>query len=81
MERKQIRFTRKQVAAIRRVARRRNISDAAIVREAIEAWLAGTTGVPAREWTERARAAERFRSGRHDVSDEHDRELSDAFER
>jgi len=81
MERKQIQFTRRQIAAIHREARRRNTSDAAIVRKAIDAWLPGTPKAPAVEWISRARSVGRFSSGRHDVSQEHDRELSDAFER
>jgi len=51
------------------------------VREAIDAWLRGTPKAPAVEWISRARSAGRFSSGRPDVSQEHDRELSDAFER
>jgi hypothetical protein len=81
MERKQIQFTRRRVTAIHREARRRNTSDAAIVRQAIDAWLPGTTRSPAVDWISRARSVGRFTSGRGDVSQEHDRELSDAFER
>jgi hypothetical protein len=81
MERKQIQFTRRQITAIHREARRRNTSDAAIVREAIDAWLPGTPNKPVVDWISRARSVGRFSSGRRDVSQEHDRELSDAFER
>ena len=80
MDRKQIQFTRRQVAAIHREARRRNMSDAAIVREAVDAWLPGTTRAPALDWISRARSVGRFSSGRQDVSREHDRDLNDAFQ-
>lgn len=80
MERKQVQFTRRQITAINREARRRNTSDAAIVREAIDAWLPGTTKPTGVDWISRARSVGQFSSGRRDVSQEHDRELSDAFE-
>jgi len=79
MERKQVRFTKSQIDAIRRAARRQRTSDAAIVREAVDRLLV------VRQWTppnadqiERALASVgRFASGRSDVSQNHDRELTE----
>lgn len=81
MERKQIQFTRRQITAIRREARRRNTSAAAIVREAIDAWLPDTTKAPVVDWISLARSVGRFSSDRRDASEQHDRELGDAFVR
>jgi hypothetical protein len=74
-------FTRRQIAAIHREARRRNTSDAAIVRAAIDAWLPGVAKPQPVDWISRARSVGQFSSGRRDVSHAHDRELSDAFDR
>jgi len=80
MERRQIRFTRRQIDAIHREARRRSTSDAAIVRDAVEAWLARTSRAAVVDWPSRARSVGRFDSGASDIGQEHDRELNDAFE-
>jgi len=78
MERKQIQFTRQQIAALRREARRRGTSESAIVREALDAWLGTSPGRATPERIARALAvAGLFRSGRHDIATEHDRELAD----
>lgn len=82
MERKQIQFTRRQIAAIHGEARRRKTSDAAVVRQAVDQVLGGGKTTTARsEHVARALAAVgRFASGRRDISREHDRELADTFE-
>lgn len=82
MQRKQVQFTRRQIAAIHGEARRRKTSDAAVVRQAVDQLLGGSTAARARgETAARALATVgRFASGRHDVSREHDRELADAFD-
>jgi hypothetical protein len=80
MERKQIRLTREQAAAVRRVAGRRKTSDAAIVREAVDLWLRTQRHGDANDRWQRALAVVgAFASGRKDVSREHDREFAEAF--
>lgn len=85
MQRKQVQFSRQQVAAIRREARRRKVSDAAVIRQAVDQLLTTPAeGGRARlspEIIARALAVVgRFASGRDDISVEHDRELADSFE-
>lgn len=80
MERKQIQLTRQQLAGLRREARRRRTSEAAVVRDAVNAWLAGHGDASRQERFARALAvAGRFRSGKHDISLEHDRELGEIY--
>jgi hypothetical protein len=76
----QIQLTEEQAEAVRRLARRRGVSIAAIVREAAQSLI--DRGAVDNE--RRARAREvvgRYASGRGDVAREHDRELSDLFAR
>jgi hypothetical protein len=80
MHRMQIQLTEEQATALRRLARRRGVSIAALVREAAQA-LIERGDVDAER---RARAREvvgRYASGRHDIAREHDRELEDLFGR
>jgi hypothetical protein len=80
MERKQIRLTRQQEAAVRRLAARRKTSDAAIVREAVDHWLrthANQAGL-AERWERALRVVGKFNSGRKDISQKHDREFAEA---
>lgn len=82
MERKQIQLTRQQATAVRKEAARRKTSDAAIVREAIDLWLQGRGHERSAKPIRRAMTVVgQFRSGRKNVSREHDRELSDVFRR
>ena len=80
MERKQIQLTRRQAAAVRRVAARRKTSDAAIVREAVDLWLRtqGHSGDADERWQRALRVVGAFRSGVKDISREHDREFAEA---
>lgn len=82
MQRKQVQFTRRQIAAIHGEARRRKTSDAAVVRQAVDQLLGGGKAVTTRsEQVARALATVgRFTSGRRDIGREHDRELADTFE-
>jgi hypothetical protein len=76
----QIQLTEEQATALRRLARRRGVSIAALVREAAQA-LIERGDVDAER---RARAREvvgRYTSGRRDIAREHDRELEDLFGR
>ncbi len=80
MERKQVQFTRQQLAALRREARRRRTSESAVVRAAVDAWLDPKRELAHRERFDRAlTVVGRFRSGKHDVAREHDRELADIY--
>jgi len=78
MERKQIQFTRRQLAAVRREARRRRLSESAIVREAVDRWIGLKDDAERHARFERALSVVgAFRSGKHDIAREHDRELAD----
>lgn len=80
MERKQIQFTRQQLAALRREAKRRRTSESAVIREALDAWLGRRDTADRQERFERALAVVgAFRSGSHDVAVEHDRELAEIY--
>ena len=82
MQRKQIQFTDRQVTAIRREARKRRTSDAAIVRQAVDRLLGPVQPRDAARTERFARALSvvgTFDSGRTDISVEHDRELDDIY--
>ena len=76
MIRTQVQLTDEQAALLRRVATRRGVSMAAVIRELLDNALAA----PASARASRARSAiGRFASGTGTVSREHDRELERAF--
>ncbi|GIW20817.1 MAG: hypothetical protein KatS3mg065_1113 [Chloroflexota bacterium] len=80
MHRIQIQLTDEQATALRRLARRRGVSIAALIREATQELIERGDVDAAR----RARAREvvgRYASGRGDIAREHDRELEDLFAR
>jgi hypothetical protein len=82
MQRKQIQFTTRQAAAIRREARKRGTSDADIVRQAVDRLLAPAppdSGARAQRIARALAAVGQVGSGRHDISVEHDRELDDIY--
>lgn len=80
MERKQIQFTRRQTNAIQREAKRRKMSEAAVVRDAVDAWMAKRGEPPKDDRVARALAVVgRFSSGLTDVAREHDREFADSI--
>lgn len=80
MERKQIQFTRQQLAALRRESRRRHVSESAVVREAVDRWLGAKGESDRHERFARALSVVgAFRSGKHDIAREHDRELADIY--
>lgn len=78
MHRMQIQFTEAQVATLRRLARRRGISIAALVREATQA-LIERGDVHAERRAQAREVVGRYASGRHDIAREHDRELGELF--
>lgn len=80
MIRLQVQLTEAQAAALRRLAQRRGVSIAALVREAAQALIERGE----LEADPRARAREvvgRYSSGRGDIAREHDRELGDLMAR
>lgn len=81
MERKQVQLTRQQLAGLRREARRHHVSESAVIRDAVDAWLARGGDAERRQRFERALAVVgKFRSGKHDIAVEHDRELAEIYE-
>lgn len=81
MERKQIQFTRQEMAAIRREARRRQVSESAVVRDAVDAWIRASDPRIAKERLARALSViGKFSSGGgRNIAVEHDRELADVY--
>lgn len=77
MIRTQIQLTEDQARELKRIAAERGISLSALIREAIERTVAADDG-PARRQRAHATVG-KFRSGRTDVSAEHDRYLSEDF--
>jgi len=79
MLRTQIQLTEAQSRAVKQVAASRGISFAEVLRELIDTHLdvanAGDRRLRA------VRVLGRHRSGRNDVSDQHDRDIADAFGR
>ena len=82
MRRKQTQLTARQTQLIRREASRRGLSDAALIRSLVdELERVGARRVADDRWERALAAVGRFRSGRKDVSRDHDRHLADAFRR
>lgn len=77
MVRKQVQLTKRQAAAVRREATRRGISEAAFIREAVERALG--QGVDEERKRRALAAIGRFASGFHDIGQEHDRYLEEAY--
>ncbi len=78
MIRKQVQLTARQVAAVRREAARRGISEAAFIRDALERALGRPDRDRRRERLRRVIGA--FDSGLPDLAREHDRYLEDAYD-
>lgn len=79
MERTQISLTSGQARELRRLARKRKTSMAALIREAVDRAYGIDAGEGAR-WERALASVGGFRSGRSDVSERHDDALADAFE-
>jgi len=75
MRRTVIQLEERQSRALRRLAAERHVSVAALIRAAVDAFLA--RGAEAAGW-ERALAAPTYASGASDVSAEHDRYLAES---
>ncbi|MGH9367031.1 MAG: CopG family transcriptional regulator [Thermoanaerobaculia bacterium] len=80
MVRTQIQLTEAQAKALKEAAARQGRSMAELVRDGVEAFLRAEAGPGREELKRRAIAAlGRFRSGKSDISSEHDRYLAEAF--
>jgi len=79
MIRKQIQFNERQLKALRLEASRRGVSEAALVREAVDAWLARRPAEPDREalWDRAMSAIGIGHSGGGNIAVEHDRYLAE----
>lgn len=81
MVRTQIQLTSSQVAELKRLAVARGVSMAAVIREAIDAYLAREAGPSWEERVERVRAAcSRYASGLDDLAENHDEYFVEAVE-
>ena len=78
MERTQISLTSEQAERLRRVARGRKTSMAALIRDAVDR-VYGDAGSTDDAWDRALASVGGFRSGYPDVSDEHDAYLADAL--
>ena len=79
MERTQISLTSGQARELRRLARKRKTSMAALIREAVDRTY-GIDATAETRWRRALASVGGFRSGRSDVSEQHDDALSDAFD-
>ncbi|MBM3147401.1 MAG: CopG family transcriptional regulator [Actinobacteria bacterium] len=81
MVRRQVQFTERELAAVQTLARERSSSFAAIVREAVDAYLQDALhGDSVTRTADRLDAlAGKYRSGRDDISRRHDDYLADAI--
>jgi hypothetical protein len=80
MVRTQVQITEQQAAQLRKRAADEGTSLAEIVRRSIELYLRASGAVADRERRQRAlRASGRFRSGKRDLSERHDKYLAEAY--
>lgn len=80
MIRKQVQFTERQAARIRREAGRRGVSESAVIREAVDRGLGGRAGPTDEQWEAALSAAGMGRSGVPDLAREHDRYYAEGLE-
>jgi hypothetical protein len=80
MVRTQIQLTEKQAKALKKLASSRQLSMAELIRQGVDAILISPVVLNAEEKRKRALAvAGRYRSGKRDISREHDKQLAEAF--
>jgi len=78
MIRTQVQLTEEQARALKREAAQRGVSIAEIIRQALDQHLSQTPSDARRQRAMRSIGG--YRSGRRDVSDDHDAHLAEAFE-
>lgn len=80
MVRTQIQLSEEQAKAIKRIAAAQGTSMAEVIRRAVDGVIISG---PARDWNERHQRAlaivGKFRSGKRDISSNHDRYLAEAY--
>ncbi len=80
MVRTQIQLTDNQAQDLKRLAAARHLSMAELIRQGVDAILRSNTVMDPAEKRKRALAlAGKFRSGKHDVSKEHDKYLAEDY--
>jgi len=81
MIRTQIQLTEAQAQALRELSRRENISIAKLIRRSLDRFLNSSMVIDDEERRIRAiKAVGRFRSGKSDISVNHDRYLDDSYQ-
>lgn len=81
MIRTQIQLTEAQAQALRELSRRENISIAKLIRRSLDQFLNSSMVIDDEERRIRAiKAVGRFRSGKSDISVNHDRYLDDSYQ-
>ena len=82
MVRTQIQLTEKQAKALKKLASSRQLPMAELIRQGVDAILISPVVLNAEEKRKRALAvAGRYRSGKRDVSREHDKHLAEGFDK
>lgn len=82
MIRTQIQLTEDQAKTIKRIAKSRHLSVAELIRQAVDNVIKTGAQTDIEERRRRAiEAAGRFASGKHDISERHDKYLSETFKR
>jgi Arc/MetJ-type ribon-helix-helix transcriptional regulator len=80
MVRTQVQLTEEQARALKRLAARRHVSIATLVRAGVDELLKSSGDISSEERKRRAVAvAGKYRSGGSDLSSEHDEHLGEAF--
>lgn len=80
MVRTQIQLTEEQSKSLKKLASKRHESLAALIRKSVDILLKSESLISEEERKQRAiDVSGKFRSGKHDLSVEHDKYLSDAF--
>lgn len=80
MIRTQIQLTKEQADRLKKVAAKRHLSVAKLIRQAVDALIRSNAAIEDEERRRRAiAAAGRFRSGVSDLSTAHDKYLSEAY--
>jgi len=80
MVRIQIRLTEEQAKTLKKLASTRHLSVAELIRQAVDSIIQSNAVIDIEERRKRAiNAAGKFRSGKRDISKEHDKYLEEAF--